>query len=945
MKDSPPSYDPSLVEEKWYEIWKRNGFFVANPKSHKPPFSIILPPPNVTGTLHMGHALVNTLQDILIRFKKMKGFETLWLPGTDHAGIATQTVVERHLFAQTGKRRSDFSRDEFLSHVWQWKETHEERILNQLQKIGSSLDWSRLRFTMDEKATKAVKTIFKKMFDDGLIYRGDYLVNWDTVLQTAIADDEVEHEERQTTLYYIKYKLEGSNQFLTVATTRPETMMGDVAIAVAINDERYARLVGQKVLIPITNRPIEIIEDHYVDPSFGTGAVKMTPAHDFNDYEVCARHNLPIINILNPDGTLNQLGGDFAGLTVEKAREEIVKTLRSIGQLEKVEPHTQRVGVSYRTKAVIEPYLSQQWFVKMTPFKQKLLDAVKSKRVKLIPEEWEKVYNHWIENLRDWCISRQLWWGHRIPVWYNKADPTKIVCYAGDGTPPEVVKEPDLWEQDSDVLDTWFSSALWPLTTLGWPEKTEELKKFYPTSVLVTGHDILFFWVARMIAMDEYAAGDIPFHETFIHGLIYGKSYWRANKDGSISYVLGKERLAYELGEEVPPDVHSKWEKMSKSKGNVIDPIEIINEYGADAMRFALTSCVTHARQIDLDRRRFEEYKNFANKVWNASRFVLMNLGANEKTLMPALDTTELAKGLDPSLFTLDDRWILSRLGGTIQTVEGAYARYDFDIIAKKSYTFFWDEFCAYYLEAAKPYLFGKTGNQELRTNKQKLLVVVLMAAIRILHPIAPFITEELFSLLKSRFPHLPEKPKIEPYCEDLIRSLSSDIIAKAPFPQVVDKTTISTQIEEQFNEICEVIYAIRNIRAEMQIPPMMSSDVLIVHGSHLAPQRELLLSLVKIGKLEFLGDIEPTLPQASTAFVRGVKIFIPLPEELKLKEKARLEKELEKQALLIAQLSDKLSNASFIQRAPQDLVEKTIMALTEANEKRKEMEIKHASL
>ncbi len=945
MKQQSKSYDPSLVEEKWHTFWKENQLFRANPQSKKPPFSIVLPPPNVTGSLHMGHALVNTLQDILIRYKKMKGYEVLWLPGTDHAGIATQTVVERHLYALTGKRRSDFSREEFLSHVWEWKETHEHRILDQLQKIGSGLDWSRLRFTMDEPATKAVKTIFKKMFDDGLIYRGDYLVNWDTVLQTAIADDEVEYEERESTLYYIKYKIDGSDQSLTVATTRPETMMGDVAVAIAINDVRYAGLVGRKVLIPVINRPIGIIEDHYVDPSFGTGAVKMTPAHDFNDYEVCARHGLPLINILNPDGTLNAHAGPFAGLTTEKAREEIVKTLRTSGQLEKIEPHAQRVGVSYRTKAVIEPYLSKQWFVKMGPFKQKLLDAVKSKRVKLIPEEWEKVYNHWIENLRDWCISRQLWWGHRIPVWYHKADPSKIICFAGEGNPPEVEKEPAMWEQDHDVLDTWFSSGLWPLTTLGWPEKTDELKKFYPTSVLITGHDILFFWVARMIAMGEYAAGDIPFREAFVHGLIYGKSYWRTNQDGSISYILGKERLAYELGEEIPSDVKVKWEKMSKSKGNVIDPIEIIDEYGADAMRLALTSCVTHARQIDLDRRRFEEYKNFANKVWNASRFVFMNLGENEKTLMPALDDQELSKGLDPSLFTLDDQWILSRLGKAIQTIESAYTSYDFDIIAKRSYTFFWDEFCAYYLEAVKPYLFGKAGTKEIRSNKQKLLVILLSAAIRILHPIAPFITEELFSLLKSRFPRLSDFSITDEYCKDLATSLNCDIIANAPFPRIFDKLMISDQAEENFNEVCEIVYAVRNIRAEMQVPPMIASDLYIIHGDHIAPHRELLLSLVKIGKFEFTRELEPNIPHASTAFVRGVKLLIPLPVELLEKERARLEKELEKHTQIIEQLSNKLSNPLFIQKAPEELVKKTRLSLAEAEEKKKEMESKLTSL
>ncbi len=946
MKEQAKTYDPTLTEGKWYAFWKENGFFKGDNQSKKEPYCVILPPPNVTGVLHMGHALVNTLQDIVIRYKKMKGFETLWIPGTDHAGISTQSVVERHLHAKTGKRRNDFTREEFLSHVWEWKEDHEKRILGQLEKLGSSLDWSRLRFTMDDQSTTAVKTMFKKMFDDGLIYRGDYLVNWDPVLQTAIADDEVEYEERDDSLYYIKYKIENSDEFLVVATTRPETMLGDVAVAVGMNDERFNHLVGKNVILPIVNRAIPVIQDHYVDPEFGTGAVKMTPAHDFNDYDVCARHNLELINILNPNGTLNQKCLEFEGLSCEAARIKIVDRLRNLGLVDKITPHTHRVGVSYRSKAVIEPYLSKQWFIKMQPLKDKLFKAVESGRVKIVPKEWEKVYNHWINNLRDWCISRQLWWGHRIPIWYHKADKQRVICYIGEGSPPEVLAEPDMWQQDEDVLDTWFSSALWPLTTLGWPEKTADLKKFYPTSVLITGHDILFFWVARMIAMGEYAEGEIPFHETFVHGLIYGKSYWRNNDDGSIAYVLPEERKAYEIGENVPKDVFSRWEKMSKSKGNVVDPIEIINEYGADAMRLALTSSVTHARQIDLDIRRFEEFKNFANKVWNASRFLFMNLDANEKTLMPALCEEELMKGLDRSLLTLDDKWILSRLNKTIQTIEESFSAYNFDVIAKSSYAFFWDEFCAYYLETTKPYLFGKVGRKEDRANKQKLLVIVMLSSIRLLHPIAPFITEELFSLLKVRFSHIKNNASCDAYTKDLFNALKCDVIAQAPFPQLnLDESDNSDEIEQEWSVVNEVIYAIRNIRAEMGVPPVTSTDVYITYGNQVSMHQEIIKALIRVGKIEFTGEIEPKLTHASTAFVRGMKIFIPLPQELKEKEKGRLEKELEKHKKQVEILSNKLSNSEFINKAPNELVEKTKFLLSDSQDKQKEIEIKLFSL
>ncbi len=913
-KELPPAYDWALTEDKWYHFWEKSGLFQPQENSSKEPYSIVLPPPNVTGVLHMGHALVNTIQDILVRFMRMKGHKTVWLPGTDHAGISTQSVVERHLFATTGKRKTDFTREEFLNEVWLWKDEYANKILSQLKKLGSSLDWSRLRFTMDEVSTRAVKTMFKKMFDEGHIYRGDYLVNWDPLLQTAIADDEVEYEEKASSLWYFKYPVENEPlRFIVVATTRPETMLGDTAVAVSPNDERYKDLIGKQVRLPITDRLIPIIADRYVDPTFGSGAVKITPAHDFNDYEIGVRHDLPMINLLTPDGKIN-------GMSVEEARKDVLDKLSKLDLIEKIEPHTLRVGISYRSKAVIQPYLSKQWFIRMAPFKQKLLDAVRSESVKIVPKDFEKTYFHWIENLRDWCISRQLWWGHQIPVWYNKENPEIMICYCEKGLPEEVAKNPKLWIQEEDVLDTWFSSALWPLTTLGWPDNTEDFKTFYPTSTLITGHDILFFWVARMILMGEYATGKVPFKETFIHGLIYGKSYWRVNPDGNIAYVSAKERLIFEKGEPQPKDVFSKWEKMSKSKGNVIDPIEIIDEYGTDAMRFALTSTVTHARQIDLDRRRFEEYKNFANKLWNATRFTFQSIE----------DLNDLGNGLDLELLTLDDKWILSRLNKTVEGINHKFTNYIFSEAAKEIYEFFWDEFCAYYLELTKPYLFGKTGTKEVRSNKQKLLLIILMASIRLMHPIVPFITEEIFSLLKEKFEKTPRSGHLDIYTNDLINALSSKACIVAPFPEKLEPAHISLAIEEEFSKINEVVYALRNIRAELQIPPGSQIDVHVSSDEPSAlklilENKAILHALVRIRTIDSNPSTETS---GATAIASEIKLFVPLPVELKEKEKSRLIKELEKLDAQKTALNQKLQNPDFTARAPADLVAKTQKAL-----------------
>jgi valyl-tRNA synthetase len=928
IAELPKAYEAKTVDPKWSQYWEENLLFFADPHSKKPPYCITMPPPNVTGVLHMGHALVNTLQDILIRWKRMSGFEALWVPGTDHAGIATQTVVERNLIKTTGKKRKDFSREEFLKHVWEWKEQSQHKILNQLKRMGCSCDWTRLRFTMDEGNNLAVRTIFKKLYDDKLIYRGDYLVNWDPVTQTALADDEVEYEERQSFLWHLKYPFKDGTGFAHIATTRPETMLGDTAIAVSPKDPRYAHLIGKTVILPIMQREIPIIADRHVDPEFGTGMVKVTPAHDPNDYQMALTHQLPMINIMTPDGKINENGGQFSGMTMEEARQAVVKEMQSLGFLEKIEPHVNRVGVSYRSKATIEPYLSKQWFVKMDGFAQKLRAVVQDGRTKLIPKHWENTYFHWIDNLRDWCISRQLWWGHRIPIWYNKNDPEQMFCYAGNGTPQEVIDQPNDWIQDEDVLDTWFSSALWPFSVLGWPDKEHALKRFYPNAVLVTGHDILFFWVARMLMMGEYAMEQPPFPETFLHGLIYGKSYWRDNVGGGITYVNDKERQEYDLGKPVPKDVNFRWEKMSKSKGNIIDPIEIIEEYGTDAMRMALCASATQAREIDLDRRRFEEFKNFANKIWNGARFVFMNLEGDAKQGTTPLTAEEFSAGLNEDLLGLEDRWILSTLNRTVRDVNNKLEAYLFDQSALEAYEFFWKEFCAYYLEIVKPVLFGKAGTAAERKNKQKILVIVLSQAMRLMHPMAPFITEELFQLIKTRLSGIQEIANVDPYTVEGVRALQSKACIIAPYPQVIRESDINPAIEATFDLVGRAVYVIRNMRGEMKIPPATLTDTLIL-GSETDPNyatirdyRHIIAALVRTNAVE-MHTQEPKIGFSSTGMLDGLKIIIPIPDQMLQQEKARLLKEKERLTANLVKFDMQLSNEEFVKNAPPALIEK----------------------
>lgn len=920
MNELPKAFEAQTIESKWYEYWDQNNFFQPR-LDDQPPFCIVIPPPNVTGVLHMGHALVNTLQDVLIRWNRMQGRDTLWVPGTDHAGIATQSVVERHLIKTQGKKRIDFSREEFLQHTWKWKNDNENRIIGQLKRMGCSCDWSRQRFTMDDQNNLAVRTIFKKMYDDGLIYRGQYLVNWDPTTQTALSDDEVQYEVRQSFLWYFKYPLSDGTGFVHVATTRPETMLGDTAIAVSPKDARYLHLIGKTVSHPLTQREIPIVADHSIDPEFGTGMVKITPAHDPVDYEIGLKHDLPFINIMTPDGKINENGGDYQNLTMQEARIQIVQAMDQLGYLEKTEPHENRVGISYRSNATIEPYTSKQWFVKMSAFKEKLRTVVTDGQVEIIPANWQSTYFHWIDNLRDWCVSRQLWWGHRIPIWYHKDDAEKVICFAGEGLPPEVQAHPDEWTQDTDVLDTWFSSALWPFASLGWPEKTPELAKFYPNSILITGHDILFFWVARMIMMGEYVFDNPPFPQVFLHGLIYGKSYWKNEKEG-IAYITEKERLDYDLGKPIPKDVQWRWEKMSKSKGNVIDPLEIIEQYGTDAMRMALCSSATQAREIDLDRRKFEEFKNFANKIWNGTRFIFMHLNG-ESPLTP----TEMSQGLDLSLLSLEDHWILSTLNQVIINVNENLTQKYFDQAALLAYDFFWKEFCSYYLEIVKPVLFGKAGSPAQRKNKQKILAITLCASIRLIHPMAPFITEEIFQALKGHFQDALPSSGQDSFTQDCIKAFQAKACIVAPYPQPFCLNQIKN-VQEDFDFLQKIVYAVRNIRGEMKIPPGTASDVFFVSQDQdpkrLLVQENLLVitALVKIGKAHF-AEVDPQQALSSMNVIDTLKVIIPIPEELAKQEFLRLKKEEDRLQILLEKTQVQLANEDFVKRAPQELIAK----------------------
>ncbi|MFZ4773639.1 MAG: valine--tRNA ligase [Chlamydiia bacterium] len=890
MHELPKTFDPIESEKLVTPLWK--GAFTADAKSSKPPFSIVIPPPNVTGQLHMGHALGASVQDLLIRFHRMRGFNSLWFPGTDHAGIATQTVVERMLLNTQNKRRTDMTKEEFLSYAFQWKDEYEERILSQFKRLGSSCDWTRQRFTLDEVCSKAVQTMFKGLFDKGLIYRGLYLVNWDPITQTALADDEVEHEEQEGKLYTFQFSLSDGSGFIQVATTRPETMLADVAIAVHPKDPKYLPHQSKTFFHPARQCHLPIVLDHFVDPEFGTGAVKITPGHDPNDYACAKRLGLEMINMMTADGCVIEGHEGYSGLKMLEAREKIVAAMKEQGHLVKVEKHTHRVGISYRSKAVIEPYLSKQWFVNMRDSKERLKEVVESGEVQIIPQEWVKTYLHWIDNLQDWCISRQLWWGHSIPIWYDIEDETNVLCHIGEGVPPEVAKNPARYRKDPDVLDTWFSSALWPLSCLKWPDIGEDFKTFFPTSVLVTGHDILFFWVARMILMSEFAVQAPPFKQVFLHGLIYAKSYWRQNDTGHIQYVSKEERSAFEMMEKPPKGIHFKWEKMSKSKGNVIDPVEMIETYGVDAVRFTLLSLVSHARQIDLDLRRFEEGRNFINKIWNAFRFTL-----------PHLDGLHTLPKIDEASLTAPNRWILEKLHSALSDVEGLMERYFLNEATMRVYRFFWDDFCAVYLEAIKPTLFKKRGDGAAFEQTRAVLLHVLLESLNLMHPFIPFVTEEIYQHIRKGVDGL------------------------APLLATREISTDRKRFDvRSFDEALDWIQKIRNVRAEMQIPLGAEIPILVkresISGTNPLEAQETIEILSK-SLIEFVDELPKEVFGTKLPFPQAT-LFIALPKEMLFKECVRIEKQVEAIQKKIDGLKGRLVNPEFVAKAPATLLETT---------------------
>ena len=864
----PDRYSASEVENRIYKWWEESGFFRAEDVSTKPPFCIILPPPNVTGSLHMGHALDHTIQDVIIRWKRMSGFNTLWLPGTDHAGIATQSVVEREL-KKTGETRQSLGREKFVEKVWDWKHQYGSRIYSQMRRLGDSCDWDRAVFTLDPGVSKAVRKVFVELHKRGLIYKGTKLVNWSGPLETAISDLEVEHRETKGTLYHVDYQVEDrSDLVITVATTRPETILGDTAVAVHPADERYKALVGQNVILPIIGRAIPIIADEYVDKEFGTGVVKITPAHDFNDYQVGQRHKLPLINILNKNGTLNENAGPYQGLKVQEARKRVLDDLRAEGRLNKEEPHKHSVGYCSRSGSVVEPFISEQWFARMPRLSGIAKQVVETETIRFEPESWTKTYLHWMNILEDWCISRQLWWGHRIPAWYcascshvtvTETDPDKCEkCGSGE------------IKQDEDVLDTWFSSALWPFSTLGWPEKTEALKTFYPTTVLVTGFDIIFFWVARMIIMGLEFMKDVPFRKVYIHGLIR--------------------------------DTEGK--KMSKSTGNALDPVELIEQYGADALRFTLMAQIAAGRDLKFSESRLEGYRNFMNKIWNATRF---SLAAMKDFEVPAEGLKAAPNKADLSVA---DKWIVYETAQTAKLVGEHLEQDRFAEAANTLYHFVWNEFCDWYLELVKPVVYGEPSAE--RTAAQLVLAQTLNRVMRLLHPFTPFITEELFQKIPIRGKALIVEPYPTAYNDKEWFSIGSK---EAAFEMSVVK---------------ETILAIRNIRGENGIKPSVTINV------RLAPADDRVQKILQANKPQIirLARLEAcdigeagSLAKCAVSPVRlpdaSLDVIVPLEGVVDIAaEVARINKTLEKTQKDIDTLDKKLSNEAFIKNAPEDLVQ-----------------------
>ncbi len=864
MKELPKAYDFRGVEEKWYRFWEERGFFTAKLAKDRPRFSMVIPPPNVTGKLHVGHALNTTLQDIMARYKRMDGYDTLWVPGTDHAGIATQNVVERQL-AKEGLSRHDLGREEFLKRVWKWKEEYGGAIIEQLKRLGCSCDWTRLRFTMDEGLSRAVREVFVRLWEEGLIYRGDYIINWCPRCHTALADIEVEHEPTAGHLWYIRYPLVDGSGHIVVATTRPETMLGDTAVAVNPEDERYRHLIGKKIKLPLIGREIPIIADREVDPEFGTGAVKVTPAHDFADFEMAQRHKLPFVKVMDEDARMTEEAGPYAGLDRFEARKKVVEDLEARGFLEKIEDYEVVLGRCYRCGDVVEPLLSKQWFVRMKPLAQPAIAAVERGFTRLIPENWKNLYYDWMYNIRDWCISRQIWWGHRLPAWTCK-DCGEVTVSRED---PEACAHCGSKNivQEEDVLDTWFSSALWPFSTLGWPEDTEELRLYYPTSLLVTSFDILFFWVARMLMMGLHFMGAIPFRDVYIHALVRDE----------------------------------KGQKMSKSRGNVIDPLVMIEKYGADALRFTLAALAAQGRDIKLAESRIEGFRHFVNKIWNAARFVLMNLEGFEKRDLKAEDLPKEA------------RWILSRLSRTVRRVREALDAYEFDQAALAIYHFFWHEFCDWFVEMSK--LFLQREGEE-RALVQNVLLQVLETSLRLLHPFMPFVTEEIWQAL----PHEGESIMIAPYPQ--------------PFPEFEDE-----ELEAELDRIKEAIVAIRAIRADYNLHPSASLRVIVLADKEdarrlFAEFAEMIKLLARVSEVEIReGGERPK--GAASAVLTDAEIFVPLEGLVDVAaELKKLDKEEKKVLKELDRVKGRLENEKFLQKAPQEVVEKEKARARELEEK-----------
>ena len=880
MKELAKTYDPKGIEDRLYQKWEDNKYFHAEVDRSKKPFTIVMPPPNITGQLHMGHALDNTMQDILIRYKRMQGYSALWQPGTDHAAIATEVKVINSL-KEKGINKADLTRDEFLKYAWDWKEDYGGRIVKQLKKMGSSADWERERFTMDEGCSEAVKEVFIRLFDKGYIYKGSRIINWCPVCKTSISDAEVEHVEQTGHFWHIKYPIIGEEgRFVEIATTRPETMLGDTAVAVNPDDERYTDIIGKKLLLPIVNREIPVIADPYVDKEFGTGCVKITPAHDPNDFEVGKRHNLAEINILNDDATINANGGIYEGMDRYEARKAIVAKLDELGLLVKVVEHVHNVGTHDRCKTTVEPMIKPQWFVKMEEMAKPAIDALQSGRLKFVPESFGKTYMHWLEGIRDWCISRQLWWGHRIPAYYCEECGEMVVSRDMPEKCPKCGCSH--LKQDEDTLDTWFSSALWPFSTLGWPNKTEELDYFYPTDVLVTGYDIIFFWVIRMVFSALEQTGTEPFHTVLIHGLV---------RD-------------------------SQGRKMSKSLGNGIDPLEVIDKYGADALRLTLITGNAPGNDMRFYWERVESSRNFANKVWNASRFIMMNLGDEQPTKPEAADLLPV------------DRWILSKVNTLAKDVTENMDKYELGIAVQKVYDFIWEEFCDWYIEIAKVRLYKKEEDPKAANAALWVLKTVLANALKMLHPYMPFITEEIFCTL------CPEE----------------ETIMLAPWPEYTEEWNFAKE-EADVETIKVLVKGIRNIRSEMNVPPSRKAKYFIVSPDAdlcelFASHKDIYSQLISASEIDVQADKAGIPEDAVSVVIPNAVVYIPLEELVDMaKERERLEKEKAKLAKELARSNGMLNNEKFLSKAPQAKVDEEKAKLEKYKQMMEDVENRLAQL